>query len=156
MAQRPVSIINGVKHLRCAQCGEMKPGEAFPLRCYVRGMEKYESYCIPCRVANNRKKYLENPLVERHKMRCRHVKRTYGISWDEMIEMVKKAGGCAICGNELDFDRTKSFAVDHCHTTGKVRGVLCYPCNQGLGLFRDKPENLIKAAAYIERSREIE
>ena len=43
--------------------------------------------------------------------------------------------------------------VDHCHATGKVRGLLCHPCNAGLGFYRDDPRLMREAAAYIERSR---
>lgn len=42
--------------------------------------------------------------------------------------------------------------VDHCHTTGKIRGLLCDDCNQGIGHFRDSPDLLRRAADYLEES----
>lgn len=57
---------------------------------------------------------------------------------------------CEICGvSEEDYGRRLS--LDHCHSSGKVRGLLCQPCNLGLGSFRDKPEVLLAAAAYLSR-----
>lgn len=55
---------------------------------------------------------------------------------------------CAICG-AMETEGQK-FAVDHCHATGCLRGLLCPPCNLGLGSFRDDPERLRKAAKYVE------
>jgi len=57
--------------------------------------------------------------------------RKYGLSRDEYEELVKKANGiCAICTEEVD---SLSFHIDHCHDTGKVRGLLCGTCNPSLG-----------------------
>jgi hypothetical protein len=57
---------------------------------------------------------------------------------------------CKICGK---YPNKTALAVDHCHETGKVRGLLCTKCNTGLGLFCDSPELLIKAFRYIMNSR---
>lgn len=65
--------------------------------------------------------------------------------------MIEQQGGrCPICGGEVTvFDSH----VDHCHATGKVRGVLCRQCNIGLGHFHDDPAALRRAADFIEESR---
>lgn len=57
---------------------------------------------------------------------------------------------CKICEtHESEFD--KRLAVDHCHKTGKVRGLLCSSCNTSLGKFKDDPEILRRAINYLER-----
>lgn len=53
---------------------------------------------------------------------------------------------CAICGCS-----DKKLVVDHCHTTGKVRGLLCDMCNSGLGFFKDNPESLYNAIQYLQK-----
>jgi hypothetical protein len=56
-------------------------------------------------------------------------------------------GKCSIC-NGLD-TANKRLAVDHCHETGKIRGLLCGSCNRGIGLLKDCHETLKKASEYI-------
>jgi uncharacterized Zn finger protein len=63
---------------------------------------------------------------------------------------------CAICGQperHIVRGATKRLAVDHCHTTGKVRGLLCAHCNQAIGRLNDDPELIRKAADYVERHK---
>lgn len=58
----------------------------------------------------------------------------------------EQGGKCYLCGASQD----RNLAVDHCHSTGKVRKLLCSQCNQALGLFKDNPEVMRKAALYVE------
>jgi len=85
------------------------------------------------------------------------VEKTYGITGEQLVQMAFDQGGkCAICGGKSiggKSQREKYLAVDHCHTSNKVRGLLCSHCNMGLGSFKDSPELLRLAAAYLERSR---
>jgi hypothetical protein len=64
---------------------------------------------------------------------------------------------CFLCGSEgFLMDKNKhveKLAVDHCHETGKVRKLLCHNCNRALGLFKDKPDLLRKAADYLEEHK---
>jgi hypothetical protein len=79
------------------------------------------------------------------------LQKKYGISQEKWNELYRKQGGrCAICGCQ---QRYQSLAVDHCHKTKKVRGLLCVQCNRGLGRFFDSPVRLRRAADYIEQSR---
>ena len=58
-------------------------------------------------------------------------------------------GACAICGGPSD--PKQGFKVDHDHETGHVRGLLCSNCNFGIGHFRDDPEVIARAIAYVRR-----
>jgi hypothetical protein len=76
----------------------------------------------------------------------------YGLTHGEFDEMLAaQNGACAICGR-TDSGRktTENLHIDHCHKTGKIRGLLCDLCNNGLGRFCDNPNLLRKAAAYLE------
>lgn len=64
---------------------------------------------------------------------------------------LKQEGCCAICTvHQSELNRT--LAVDHCHKTGQVRGLLCYACNSGIGFLRESQEILDKAKLYLKPS----
>lgn len=72
-------------------------------------------------------------------------KRKYGITLEERDRMVAAQDGrCAICDA-----RDRELVVDHCHTTGKVRQMLCTPCNSGLGLYGEDKGRLLRAVEYL-------
>jgi hypothetical protein len=74
----------------------------------------------------------------------------YGLSMDEYDRMLTaQNNACWIC--KCNFDRTPH--VDHCHTTGAVRGLLCSNCNKGIGLLKDDPRRLLAAFEYLTRTR---
>lgn len=77
------------------------------------------------------------------------LKNLYGITleqWDRML--LRQGGRCAICEQPCP-----DLHVDHCHATGKIRGLLCGSCNNGLGRFADEPERLRAAARYLVKHR---
>lgn len=68
----------------------------------------------------------------------------YGITYEDYEELlVKQDGKCALCG------RVSVLAIDHCHKTGKIRGLLCNQCNLGIGLLKEDPEIFKKALEYL-------
>lgn len=73
---------------------------------------------------------------------------TYGLTRDELDALLAQHGVCAIC--ETGGWGPKGPQVDHDHADGRVRGVLCLNCNNGLGRFQDDPKLLRAAADYIE------
>ena len=76
----------------------------------------------------------------------------YGISYGEYQLMLEaQQGACAICGTTSTGKR-KAFHVDHCHHTGKVRGLLCSNCNTGIGGLRDDIGLLKRAIEYLENN----
>ena len=85
-----------------------------------------------------------NPDYERD----RRLVKEFNLTSSDYASLLRKQSGlCAIC-HQPD-PRQIRLAVDHDHATGKVRGLLCYPCNLGLGCFHDNPEFLKKAISYL-------
>ena len=84
-----------------------------------------------------------------------YYERNYGIT-EAQYEEFKAAQGhcCYLCGSPGftigKKNHTEKLAVDHCHATGVVRKLLCHNCNRALGLMKDNPELLRKAADYVE------
>lgn len=89
----------------------------------------------------------ENPERHLHNV----VKRKYGISGKEYQGLLDRQGGvCAICRNAEQHQNHQRLSVDHCHTTGEVRGLLCHRCNVAIGSLRNDPLIMRAAAEYIE------
>lgn len=101
----------------------------------------------PERVAANREAFLASggkKIADRRS----HLKRRYGMTLEEYDAMLEaQGGGCFICGRPPREDI--SLHVDHDHSTGKVRGILCFCCNNALADFREDPTLFAKAAAYL-------
>src|SRR5258706_3727413 len=98
-----------------------------------RNKDGHQASCKECDKKNNHKN---------------HIKRIYGISISEYNDMfIMQASGCAICGRENVGG--KRLSVDHCHETGRIRGLLCGKCNPGIGLFQDAPDLLLRSAQCI-------
>lgn len=89
------------------------------------------------------------------KRRCIQLRAKYGISLEEYNDILTAQGHvCAICSRSDTGDKwTRNLAVDHDHTTGKVRGLLCSPCNRALGLFTDDIDALQRAIDYLRRNK---
>ena len=79
------------------------------------------------------------------KVRDSHLRRSYGISVFQYNEMARQQQyGCRICGHVVPRLNT-----DHCHETGRVRGLLCWQCNRGLKHFKDDPVLFVRASEYL-------
>src|SRR5258705_11429755 len=84
--------------------------------------------------------YLKNKEHVLFKLRKNWLKRLYGLSIEDFDKMFQKQKGlCAICKNPQS-ESIKSLAVDHCHKTGKVRGLLCNGCNLSVGNYENNKE----------------
>ena len=98
----------------------------------------------------DRRARTKEPERYREVTRNRNLRRLYGITASEFDAMLAaQGGGCAICGSPDP--RGRNFHVDHCHDPKGIRGILCHPCNTGLGNFVDDPDRLAAAAAYLRR-----
>jgi hypothetical protein len=128
---------------RCPDCREIKPLEAFPLsRSASSGRHPY---CKPCHNARGKGTIARLYGTSRHY----HLVRRYGISAADADRMLEEQNGlCAICTEK------PAEHVDHCHDSGRVRGLLCFNCNGGLGQFGDRVDILSRAIDYLERTRD--
>jgi len=95
------------------------------------------------------KEYNKN---NRDKIRYKHLYDKYGVTKEWYFEQLEKQDNkCAICScEEPKGNGNVHFHVDHCHSTGKVRGLLCSSCNTALGNFKDSTELMRKAIEYID------
>jgi hypothetical protein len=115
-------------HKLCRTCGEIKPHSEWHRN--ATASDGLSTRCKACRAVRGRQD---------------HLKRQYGITEAERAELIVSQGGvCCICL------AAPAAHVDHCHNTGRVRGVLCFSCNAALGQFKDRPDAIRRAAAYVE------
>ena len=134
----------------CPKCLLDKPFNEFYACKYRDG--KPSSWCKPCsRKAARYRKGEYNPLKQRNFW----LKRNYGISVDEFDSMLESQGGkCNIC--KTSTPNGKGFHVDHCHQTGKIRGILCHNCNINLSSIEsaeDKPKYIVAIIDHLGINR---
>ena len=88
--------------------------------------------------------------------RSEQIVKSYGLTLEKYeLILALQGGGCAICkSKEAKTKRNGRFCVDHDHQTGEVRGLLCAPCNRGIGLLQDKIEVLESATNYLKNHQE--
>ncbi len=135
-------IINGKKE--CNICEKVKSISQFSKSNLTKS--KIRGECRDCTNKTKRRIYSEN----KEKARLYSIKKRHNISPKQYYALVKKQEGlCAICHTPLSSLNRKAIHIDHCHATGKVRGVLCNQCNWGLGHFRDSVLYLDAAKQYL-------
>jgi hypothetical protein len=154
---------------QCKNCKELKPLELFHND--SRNKDGKQNKCRVC--TNEQRSQHRKQNAEQHKQAVEAWKKAdpekyyrmlrnsklkkYGLTIQEYDGLFKSQKGvCKICGETETKGKGKhkeTLAVDHCHTTGKVRGLLCSSCNRGLGFFQDKIDNLKKAIEYLDDNR---
>lgn len=135
----------------CPKCGYAMVREAFHHD--VRNRDGLSGMCRRCISEKHKKHHYTYSPEQRRRSK---LKSRYGVTPEQFDEMVERqAGLCAICSVSLKSDVDRFAHVDHCHETMIFRGVLCAPCNKGLGHFRDDVDRLTAAALYLIRAREV-
>lgn len=153
----------------CASCKIDKPLTEFYFNSTTN---KPHSYCKVCqlrkgklyiesnpaareRALNRSRQFrLANPDRVRKQIKNAYYKKNYGITYDEFLSMYEASGGhCTICGADIIHkgrNTHKRAVLDHCHKTGKIRGILCHMCNSSIGLMREDKELVMKVYKYLE------
>jgi hypothetical protein len=138
-------IRKGLNVRVCSQCKELKDSSCFN----KRKQTKLHSECKVCSAARYKKWREANLEQQRIKDRVIHYKRAYNLSEQEAVKLVENRTDCCQICKEL-----KPLVVDHCHTTGLVRGLVCSACNSVLGYAKDKTDTLNNAINYLRNFNE--
>jgi hypothetical protein len=157
----------------CPRCAESKPIEPFARdrsrkdgrqnKCRSCRSDYYhansERLCQQRRDYNHRNanRASEYWQTNADRQSANRLVRKYGITREEYDAILEAQGGCcAICESDSPRKRgARRFAVDHCHTTGQVRGLLCIPCNTAIGGLRDDPGLLLRAIEYLRKHKVV-
>jgi hypothetical protein len=142
----------------CNKCLEVLPLSEFSLN--SKGKYGVKSICKGCsnkaQRALTQEKKLKDPLGFKRARYLKHILKEYDFTEARYEDLLwEQNNRCAIC--RVDHDEyvlgSKNhsvFCIDHCHSTGKVRGLLCSVCNSGLGKLKDSPELLERALHYLK------
>ena len=134
----------------CKTCGQTKPLDDFYK---VNKKSKYHvGTCKVCTIKKQQDNY--DPLKKRNE----NLKRNYGITLEEYLtRLAEQNYQCKVCGTTDPGGRQSgrggsadTMVVDHCHETGRVRGLLCHRCNRCLGLLSDEVTVLRNMIKYLE------
>jgi hypothetical protein len=133
------NLIQSDKFL-CTSCNTWK---------HVSERPKGGWYCKPCYASRTKHSY------DSEKQRVYLLKKKYGITPEKYNEMlIEQDHKCYICSKHED-ELDRALAVDHCHKTGKVRGLLCGNCNRFLGQIDDSVEIAERLLDYLNKHRDI-
>lgn len=137
----------------CTKCGVEKELTEYTKNFNKKWGKSYlRSSCRECDNARNRKYHADNKAKRAQQHKDWRNKKVFGLGDGEYETMLANQGGvCAICKKECT--SKPSLAVDHDHATGKVRGLLCSNCNNGLGRFKDDVELLNNAIGYLNGNK---
>lgn len=132
----------------CTRCGETKATALFRKdRSYL---DARSNWCNECHKVEDKKRYRKHLHHRRAQARTGMLKYKYGLS-EIAFDLLREQQGnrCAIC--EAGFKARGDICIDHNHTTGATRGLLCRTCNFALGLFRESPYILESAQSYLKK-----
>jgi len=134
---------------KCVRCGLEKSLVNF----HSERLSGIAKSCDDCRVRMSEAAYHRRRTRTRESRRREWMPKKYGISYEEFLDLLaSQRGCCAICGTDQPGGKHDWWSVDHDHTLGDVRGVLCTGCNVGLGAFRDSTQTMRSAIAYLDRA----
>ena len=106
--------------------------------------------CKECASKTDKQWRINNKERDQLNAKTKRVRTSYGITLEEYEKAMSISNTCQICGSYDEDNASKKLNYDHCHITGKFRGVLCRSCNQSIGLLGDTAESLLKAYTYLK------
>jgi len=128
----------------CPKCGLEKPLSEFGK--YKASKDGLNRVCKKCSTKQSIESYKRNPNTKRKY----NLMKEYGITLESFESMkLDQNNKCAICQNT--FKNSVDTCVDHCHSTKKVRGLLCNHCNRAIGLFKESLDSIKSALAYLQK-----
>ena len=128
----------------CKVCKEEKELDLFYNKADTKDGKMFR--CKVCDNLSGKKYRALNPEKTKQSSIRSNLKFKYGMTLEDRDDLIKKQGGvCAICCELKD-----RMVIDHCHSTGKIRGMLCNSCNRGLGYFGEDIQSLEEAITYIQ------
>lgn len=142
---------------KCGICQVEKPvSEFYKHSRYSKKRPWFRGNCKSCHSKLGKEAYKNNKLWYDTRLRAEHLQRTYSMTveeWDALHE--KQRGLCAACGKpEIKFNnkskKIQRLCVDHCHKTGKIRGLLCNRCNRIIGLAEEDLNILELIYKYVK------
>lgn len=142
---------------RCWKCKQIKPITAFyKNRAQLCGRSAECKECNRKSVKEYHQKNKDARLTKMAEYRCKNRTKIkerkliakYGLTFADKKRMLEHQNYKCLIG--LEKISLKTAQVDHCHTTGKIRGLLCRECNVGLGMFTDRVDSLKRAIKYLE------
>lgn len=129
---------------KCCSCNQVLWVNEFYVK-KDKGKNKHFRFNSPCKVCAH-----INRNIAYQKAYQRRIK--YNMTEEEyQFRLQTQNYSCAICHRHVD-DCKKELFVDHCHKTGKVRGLLCNKCNSGVGFFNDDISTIKKAIQYLKNN----
>lgn len=132
----------------CSKCKQEKQLIEF----YSSATSKDRLYprCKDCDSKARQQWHRRNPERAKASGRNRHIKSVYGITTEDYNLILSKQNNvCAICSKEETAKGKFKLAIDHCHETNSIRGLLCNKCNRALGLFGENPDVIQRAKDYV-------
>lgn len=139
----------------CKKCGETKELTEFTASKECREGRTWT--CKSCKRAADIKWQDANKERNAQVRRNAYLKRKYGVTteWYE-AKLEEQKDLCAICSCDSSELRSRDamFCVDHCHTTGNPRSLLCHKCNAGIGMLKDNPILVARAWTYLQQHQQ--
>lgn len=124
----------------CAKCKKKKVRKAFsPNKRYKSGLSSYCRACLH--------EHYYNPERDKIKERIRRMAKL-GLTLEEADTLLEQNPVCQICSQPAS-GRNERLCIDHCHTTGAIRGVLCTRCNAWIGWLKDDSSLIEAAQKYL-------